>query len=256
MAIITNMKRKLCLVLVGFLIFGLFGVVGAASEMLISDFGVEYESRILDEFSKLKINETDNETFVEVIIYLNDFFEAENLISDFSEDELIGEIDRQLPNRSSNKVLAKISEEAFFKLIQNDVVEKINYNAPMYLSLSEKNSFNGTCIFVFLFILSILFGAGLFLIIKRVTRKNVNISFLYLILTEILLGIVFYFIPFSWHNSCTPSFFNPFGMKMGSEMICLPAFTKTVFPIFYFLTYLLIITLIVYLVYVLSQKIK
>lgn len=115
----------------GSIILGVFCIVMilssagiVSSEKLISDNNVKYDSKILDMFK--------NNTFVDVIIYLKDLSEADDLVSGFSEDELKDVINRQIPNRSSERIGAKISEEGFYKLIQDDRVEKVYYNLPVY----------------------------------------------------------------------------------------------------------------------------
>ena len=110
-----------------------------SANMLVSDSGVRYESRILEEFDKLKMNETVNETFIKVIIYLKNISEVNDLISNFSERELRNIINRQIPNKSSERIGAEVTEEGFYKLIQDDRIDKIYYNFPVYPT--EKSSF-------------------------------------------------------------------------------------------------------------------
>ena len=55
-----------------------------------------YDPQVLDEFAKL---EGTNETFVDLIIYIKDMSEVENLILTFSKDEIGRVINRNISNR-------------------------------------------------------------------------------------------------------------------------------------------------------------
>jgi len=123
-----NKQIYLFSIIIVLLVIIQFGFVSA--EMLVSDAGVEYEERILEEFSKL---EGTNETFVKVIIHLENLSEADNLVSDFSKDELKNVINRDIPNRSSQSFGATISQDGFFKLLKDGRVTKVYYNAPIKL---------------------------------------------------------------------------------------------------------------------------
>ena len=123
------MKEEALFGIFAILIIGsMFSIVSA--EMLVSDAGVEYESKILDEFAKL---EGTNETFVDLIIYIKDMSEVENLILTFSKDEIGRVINRNI----SNRIAIEMNEEAFFKLIQDEQVESVYYNAPIHAIDSE-----------------------------------------------------------------------------------------------------------------------
>ena len=51
----------------------------------------------------------------------------------FSEDELTQVVIRDVPNKSTQSFGAKITEDAFFKLIEDERVEKVYYNALIRL---------------------------------------------------------------------------------------------------------------------------
>src|SRR3989344_6573614 len=119
-------KQKILFVLLVFLIL-LINFVYA--EILLSDGGVKYENRILQEFDKTS-------GFVDLIIYLKDISQAESLISNFSENEIGRVINRNI----SNRITAQMTEEAFFKLIQDERVESVYYNAPVQVLLEESAS--------------------------------------------------------------------------------------------------------------------
>ena len=97
------------------------------AQMSQSNVGVDYEDRILEEF---EANE-----YVGVIIYLKDSSEISNLISDFSDEEMKNVINRD----TSNRIAADISEDAFFKLIEDERVDRMYYNRPIY-ALNKENS--------------------------------------------------------------------------------------------------------------------
>jgi len=106
------------------------------AETLISDAGVEYDEKILEEFAKL---EGTNETFVPLIIHLTNLSEAESLISMFEEDEFRGYINHNLSFRSTESFGVDMTEEAFFKLIQDERVTKVYYNG-LYHAYGGDNS--------------------------------------------------------------------------------------------------------------------
>jgi hypothetical protein len=56
--------------------------------MLISEEGVQYDSQILDEFSRLEMSESNNETYVRVIVDLKNISDADALISEFELNEI------------------------------------------------------------------------------------------------------------------------------------------------------------------------
>lgn len=79
-------------------------------------------------------------------------------------------------------------------------------------------------------------------------RKNYEGWFRKLIIAELILMTAFLLMPFEWHNSCTPSFFNPLG-SYPVDNLCAQVFTETAFPGFYWISYIFILTSFVYLVY-------
>jgi hypothetical protein len=60
--------------------------------------------------------------------------EADNLVSRFSEDEMRHIVIRDIPYRSSEHFSAETSEGGFFKLLEDNRVVKIYYNAPTSVS--------------------------------------------------------------------------------------------------------------------------
>ena len=145
----------------------------ASSEMWVSDAGVKYEQRILDEFNNsnntMIINETANETWVSVIIYLKDKSEINNLISAFSDEEIRNILDRSI---SPNKISFEITRKGFDKLIEDGKVDKVYYNAPVYAFLDENNFTNFKNLYVYIpLILLILIILGL-IIYKSKNRKK------------------------------------------------------------------------------------
>jgi subtilisin family serine protease len=123
------MKKQVFILLFLFLGLSLMNFVQA--EMLTSDAGVRYEDRILEEFNRL--NNTE-EKFIEVVIDLKDSSDKNSVLSLFSEEELKDVIILQA---SPDIVGVEISEEGFFKLIQNNRVESVSYNPPVHATLSE-----------------------------------------------------------------------------------------------------------------------
>lgn len=110
------------------IIFLLVNVISA--ELLISSEGVQYEDRILEEFNRL---EGTNETFIEVIIYLRDTSQTDDVLSAFSSNELKDIINR----RVSDRIGVKITEEGFFKLIQDGRVDKVYFSRKGHFLLDE-----------------------------------------------------------------------------------------------------------------------
>ncbi len=98
-----------------------------------SNAGVKYEQKVLYEFSKLEMNKTSNKTFVQIIIQLKDFSDAENLLSIFNESEIKDIAIRNL----TKKMGVGLTKEGFDKLISDSRVEAVYYDAPMYFLLDE-----------------------------------------------------------------------------------------------------------------------
>ena len=104
---------------------------------LLETYTQKYELRVLYELAELnylELNQTSG--FVDLIIYLKDISQAESLISNFSENEIGRVINRNI----SNRITAQMTEEAFFKLIQDERVESVYYNAPVQVLLEESAS--------------------------------------------------------------------------------------------------------------------
>lgn len=123
------MKRG---VLVGLIVLGLFFVNFVSAKDLFSTSGVQYEEGILNEFNKLE----GTEKFIDLIVYLKNISNADALISSFSSDEIGRVVNRHL----SNMISIEMTEEAFLKLIQDDRIESVYYNAPVDLTLEESAS--------------------------------------------------------------------------------------------------------------------
>ena len=127
------MRKK---VLFGFLvvlvIISMFGFVSA--EMLISESGIEYEQRILDEFTKLEMNESISETWIKIFFRLKDASDKENVLSQFSEEEIKDIISHDI---SPEVVALKTTKEGFEKLIQDTKIKEVYYNAPVYAYNNE-----------------------------------------------------------------------------------------------------------------------
>ncbi len=138
-------------------VVSLFGVVSA--EMLVSDAGVEYDSRILEEFAKL---EGTDGTFVQIIIQLKDFSDAENLLSIFNESEIKDIAIRNL----TKKMGVGLTKEGFDKLISDSRVEAVYYDAPMYF-LDGESSAKEIFIILSILIIVILIVLILYFIIKK-----------------------------------------------------------------------------------------
>jgi len=138
------------------------------AEMLISDSGVKYEQKILDEFAKLENNNETNQTFVHVLIYLKDSLDADTLISSFSENEIkdITGLNDISPTRFS----IKITKEGFDKLINDSRVEKIYYEVPIRAH-DPKNKTKITLWLLFIFILITLLIV-FYTIIRKIIIKN------------------------------------------------------------------------------------
>lgn len=159
------MKNKTKTIIIFSLIFSIFLISFVNAEMLTSNAGVQYDSRILDEFEKIKTNETINETFVKIIILLKDKSEADNLLSNFSKDELKDIINRQI----SDSIGVKVTEEGLYKLLQDERIEKVYFNIPIS-ALQENKKISSLLIFI-LVLLSLL-SLVLYLIIRKLKRKK------------------------------------------------------------------------------------
>ena len=125
------------------LIVSIFLVNYVSAEILVSETGVEYDSKILDQFQ--------NQTFVPIIIELNEFSDegARNLLSNFNEEE----VEYIVIHNITQRVSVDLTEETFFKLIQNDRINKIYYNAPIYFTSKKQNIVNKILILMILFII-------------------------------------------------------------------------------------------------------
>ena len=106
------------------------GNLSSSQEAALEIYQNKYESDLLKRFAYNKELEGDS---IGVIIYLKDSSEISNLISDFSDEEMKNVINRD----TSNRIAADISEDAFFKLIEDERVDRMYYNRPISMSLDE-----------------------------------------------------------------------------------------------------------------------
>src|SRR3989344_7594425 len=117
-----------------FTVFLINNINNISAEMLVSEVGVQYDSKILEKF--------ESNTFANVIIILEESVDIDNFVTEFSNDEFKDVINRNIPNKSSNRFGAKISEDAFFKLLQDERVENIEYNWVGYAGPISKECGN------------------------------------------------------------------------------------------------------------------
>lgn len=93
---------------------------------------------------------------------------------------------------------------------------------------------------------------------KKIKLKKIDKIFIGLILLEIitLLVTLLFFRTITISNTCNIwSFTNPFGFHK-EDLICGQAFTTILNPIIYQLTDLLILTIIIYIIYLVINKLK
>jgi len=162
------MKNKELFLILSIFIFCIFLISFVSSEkMLTSDAGVQYDDNILKEFGKAKLNQSINDseinqTSIRVIIYLKDYSETDAILSNFSEDEIWHIVDRNV----SSRIGAIINEEGFYKLIQDERIDKIYYDFPV-----RQYNFNPKIKFwpIFGFILIILLM--IYFIVKWLNKK-------------------------------------------------------------------------------------
>ena len=89
---------------------------------------------VLKEFAN---SEEKNQTYVDVTIRLDDSINRDNFVTEFSNEEFKDVVNRHIPNKSSNSFSVKISEETFFKLLKDERVKIIDYNAPVHWFLDD-----------------------------------------------------------------------------------------------------------------------
>lgn len=127
-----------------------------------SNVGVEYEKRILNEFDKLQ---GTNETFVEVIFYLKNTSQINDVLSDFSSNEIKDVINKEI----SDIISAKITEAGFYKLIQDSRVDRVYFSRKGYFL--ENNNWLWIVVIVGVAVLML---AGIFFYLKR--KKKIKIT--------------------------------------------------------------------------------
>ena len=86
-------------------------------------------------------------------------------------------------------------------------------------------------------------------------RKRDKI-FLKIIVSEIILFIIGYFIKFYYSTPCSaPDFLHPFG-KDATGQLCIQVIHQAPSPLFYLMPYMIALTLVLYLIYLGIKKIK
>ncbi len=89
----------------------------------------------------------------------------------------------------------------------------------------------------------------------RLKIDNIVSIFLLIIFSEIIFAVLFYIIPFYWANPCTtPNFFHPLGKDLTPGMLCIQVLVETIDPIFYIDVYLLILTMVIFGVYLIFKR--
>ena len=76
--------EKQIIILFGVIILNILFINFVSAERLVSENGVEYDTKILDMFS--------NSTYVDVTIRLDDSINRDNFITEFSDEEFKGKI--------------------------------------------------------------------------------------------------------------------------------------------------------------------
>ncbi|MGD9276059.1 MAG: S8 family serine peptidase [Candidatus Pacearchaeota archaeon] len=94
-------------------------------------------SNILNKFAKVS---KDDNSFVNVMIDFTNFSDIDSLISDFSEGELKNLLNRNYPYTITPSIAATVSEETFFRLLQDKRVDKIYPNGIVHYSLEDSAS--------------------------------------------------------------------------------------------------------------------
>jgi hypothetical protein len=120
-----------------FLVFGVVVMLGfVRSEMLTSSANVSYDSYILEQFNN------SNSSWVNIFFRLNNYSEADNIISNFS----VNETNHILKHDLSESISLDITQEGFNKLINDSRVSAVYYNSPVEgISRSPSSCGNGIC---------------------------------------------------------------------------------------------------------------
>ena len=116
-----------------------------SANLFVSDVGVIYEKRVLDEYGIFNKR-------VNLIIYLNNETDHDNLILELLEKNVVDIVTR---NISKSKFSAKVNKKIFLELIEDERIRSIYYNAPIFLSATRnlKSIFYFTGILFFIFII-------------------------------------------------------------------------------------------------------
>ncbi|MGD9276058.1 MAG: hypothetical protein PVJ67_02705 [Candidatus Pacearchaeota archaeon] len=156
------MKRGNLVIGIFFISLFLFNFISA--EMLTSDAGVEYDSAIVEQFDS-------GQEFVNVMIDFTNFSDIDSLISDFSEGELKNLLNRNYPYTITPSIAATVSEETFFRLLQDKRVDKIYPNGIVRFDDPIPHKFPLSYLIVIVFSLIMVFIVLFLLINKRLRKK-------------------------------------------------------------------------------------
>jgi hypothetical protein len=91
----------------------------------------KYDFQVIKQYS---YSVSKHDLFVDLIIEIENISQAKNLVSNFSENEMKDIVIHYIPYRSSESFAAEVSEEGFFKLLQDERIVKVYYNVPVYAS--------------------------------------------------------------------------------------------------------------------------
>jgi len=163
------MKNKELFLILSIFIFCIFLISFVSSvEMLTSDAGIKYDQRILDEFANpnntIIINDSTNESYVQVLIYFKEPLEVDNFVFTFSNEEIKDTSDNNL---SSSRITARITKKGFDKLINDERVDKVYYDFPFH-GFEKNNSLNQIILIVVIIVL--ILSILVFYIIKRLIK--------------------------------------------------------------------------------------
>ena len=117
------------------------------------------------------------------------------------------------------------------------------------------------------FVLWTLIGILIGVTVKKFNNSLNNISkgklkktskvFIILIILEIIFVILLSFFKVGWPSPCvTPNFFHPFGTEMAPGTGCIQVITPAPTSLFYLMQYLLILTIIIFLIYLGINKLN
>jgi hypothetical protein len=90
---------------------------------------------------------------------------------------------------------------------------------------------------------------------RKIKIKKISKFFIWLVIAEAIFVFVSSLFVTDWPNSCTPDLLHPFG-RFNPEILCAQVITPTLLPIFFLSIDLLILTLIIYPISLLIQKLE